>query len=121
MKTAKDVDAYIALFPADVQLQLERLRQLIKKTAPAATEKISYGMPAYQLHGPLVYFGAYVNHIGFYPTASGTSAFQKEIAVYKSSKGAIRFPINQPLPLPLIKKIIRFRVKENLQKAKTKK
>lgn len=121
MKTASDVNAYIALFPVDVQLKLKQLRQLIQKTAPAATEKISYGMPAYQLHGALVYFGAYTKHIGFYPTASGTKAFQKEIVAYKSSKGAIQFPTDQPLPLALIKKIVQFRVKENLQRAATKK
>ena len=121
MKPAKNVDAYIALFPADIQLKLEQIRQLIKTTAPEATEQISYGMPAYKLNGPLVYFGAYTKHIGFYPTASGIMEFQKQIAAYTSSKGAIQFPFNQQLPLSLIKKIIQFRAKENLQKLKTKK
>jgi uncharacterized protein YdhG (YjbR/CyaY superfamily) len=120
-KTIKTVDEYIAVQPANVREKLERLRLTIKKAAPKAEEEISYMMPAYKFHGVLVYFGAYQNHIGFYPTGSGISAFKKELSVYEGSKGTVRFPINKPLPLTLIKKIVRFRLKENQQKQLLKK
>jgi uncharacterized protein YdhG (YjbR/CyaY superfamily) len=107
--------------PANVREKLERLRLTIKKAAPKAEEEISYMMPAYKFHGVLVYFGAYQNHIGFYPTGSGISAFKKELSVYEGSKGTVRFPIDKPLPLTLIKKIVRFRLKENEQKQLLKK
>ncbi|MVN20667.1 iron chaperone [Mucilaginibacter arboris] len=115
-----DIGSYIESFPKDVQEILEQLRLTIRKAAPDAKETISYGMPAFKLNGSLVYFAAYKNHIGFYPTASGIKAFQQEISVYKNSKGAIQFPIDQPLPLDLITKIVKFRVNENLEKAETK-
>jgi uncharacterized protein YdhG (YjbR/CyaY superfamily) len=118
---ATDVDSYIAAYPAKVQKMLKQLRSVIKKTAPDAEESISYMMPAYKLHGPLVYFGGYENHIGFYPTGSGIAPFQKEIAAYKNSKGAVQFPLDQPLPLDLIEKMVKYRVKENLAKADIKK
>lgn len=118
---ATDVDSYISDYPSKVQKMLKQLRVVIKKAAPKAEESISYMMPAYKLHGPLVYFGAYEKHIGFYPTGTGVAAFQKEIASYKSSKGAIQFPLDQPLPLALVEKIVKFKVKENMMKAEIKK
>ena len=118
---ASDVDSYIADYPPKVQKMLKQLRAAIRKAAPKAEESISYMMPAYKLHGPLVYFGAYEKHIGFYPTGTGVAAFQKEIASYKSSKGAIQFPLDQPLPLALVEKIVTFKVKENMIKADVKK
>ncbi len=117
-KAVKDVDEYIVFQPMEVREKLEQLRQAIKKAAPQADESISYMMPAYKFHGVLVYFGAYKNHIGFYPTGRGISAFQKELSNYEGSKGAVRFPIDKPLPLGLINKIVKFRVKENLEKKK---
>jgi uncharacterized protein YdhG (YjbR/CyaY superfamily) len=118
---ASDVDSYIADYPPKVQKMLKQLRAAIRKAAPKAEESISYKMPAYKLNGPLVYFGAYEKHIGFYPTGTGVAAFQKEIASYNSSKGAIQFPLGQPLPLSLVEKIVKFKVKENLMKAEIKK
>jgi uncharacterized protein YdhG (YjbR/CyaY superfamily) len=115
------VDDYIAEQPVEIWEKLNELRQVIKRAAPKADEAISYGMPAYKFHGVLVYFGAYQNHIGFYPTGSGISAFKKELSVYEGSKGTVRFPIDKPLPLTLIKKIVRFRLKENEQKQLLKK
>jgi uncharacterized protein YdhG (YjbR/CyaY superfamily) len=112
----KNVEEYIALQPIEVREKLEKLRQAIKRAAPKAEEMISYMMPAYKFHGVLVYFGAYKTHIGFYPTGRGISAFQKELSVYEGSKGTVRFPLNKPLPLGLISKIVKFRVKENLEK-----
>jgi uncharacterized protein YdhG (YjbR/CyaY superfamily) len=114
--TAKNVDEYIALQPREVRETLEGLRKTIKKAAPDAEEVISYMMPSYRFHGVLVYFGAYQNHIGFYPTGRGISAFQRELSVYEGSKGTVRFPIDKPLPLSLISKMVKFRVKENLEK-----
>ncbi len=113
---AKNVDEYIALQPVEIRRTLEKLRETIKKAAPKTEEEISYKMPAYKFHGVLVYFGAYQNHIGFYPTGRGISAFQRELSGYESSKGTVRFPIDKPLPLLLIRKMVKFRVKENLQK-----
>ena len=117
---SQEIDQYIAAFPTDVQKILRQLRALIKKTAPEAEEVISYKMPAYQLHGMLVYFAGYPHHIGFYPTPSGIEAFKKEISKYTFAKGSVQFPIDQPLPVSLITKIIKFRVKENLERAKLK-
>jgi uncharacterized protein YdhG (YjbR/CyaY superfamily) len=121
MKKPKDIDEYICGFPTENQKLLQQIRATIKKTAPKAEEVISYGMPAYKLGDILVYFASHKNHIGFYPTASGIEAFKKELSRYKWSKGAVQFPLAKPLPLGLITKIVKFRVKENLQKAKTKK
>lgn len=118
---APTVELYIAGFPKDVQKSLERLRVTILKAAPAAEEMISYQMPAYKLNGMLVFFAGYKNHIGFYPGASGIKAFTKEIAGYKSAKGSVQFPIDKPLPFELVSKIVKFRVKENTEKAKAKK
>jgi uncharacterized protein YdhG (YjbR/CyaY superfamily) len=114
--SVKNVDEYIALQPTEVREKLEKLRQAIKKAAPKAEEVISYQMPAYKFHGMLVYFAAYKNHIGFYPTGSGIIAFKNELSVYEGSKGTVRFPLDKSLPLGLISKIVKFRVKENLEK-----
>ena len=122
MKTTdiNNVDAYIATFPPETRVILEQVRTTIRKAAPKAEEVISYHMPAYKLNSVLVYFAGYKHHIGFYPTPSGIASFQKEIAAYKSSKGAIQFPITQKMPLALITKIVKFRLKEDLEKAKKK-
>lgn len=111
------VEEYITSFPADIQAKLQELRATIRAAAPDAEERISYQMPAFYLKGNLVYFAAFAHHIGFYPTASGIAAFQKEIEGYASSKGAVQFPINKPLPLELVGKIVRYRVAENLKNA----
>ena len=113
-----DVDAYIAGFPEETQKILQQIRAIIREVAPDADELISYGMPAYKLKGPLVYFAAYKNHIGFYPTPSGVTPFEKELSIYKRAKGSAQFPLNKPMPLELITKIVQFRVEENLEKAK---
>jgi uncharacterized protein YdhG (YjbR/CyaY superfamily) len=119
--TPKDVDEYISGFPKEVQRLLEELRATIKKAAPDAEEVISYQMPAFKLQGMLVYFAGYKSHIGFYPTPSGIEAFRKELSVYKGAKGSVQFPTDSPLPLNLISKIVKYRVRENLEKANTKK
>lgn len=111
-----EIDNYILGFPEEVQYKLNQLRKTIHEAAPDATEKISYAMPTFYLKGNLVHFAAYKNHIGFYPAPSGLNAFKKEISLFKNSKGAVQFPINQPLPLNLISKIVKFRVEENLSK-----
>lgn len=114
----KNTDDYIKSFPKDVRQRLEQIRTIIKNTAPDAEESISYGMPAYKLKGkPLVYFAAFKNHIGFYATPSGHSEFAKELSKYKQGKGSVQFTLDKPLPLGLITKIVKFRVKENLQKS----
>lgn len=114
------IDDYIAAFPDDVQGQLQAVRATIHAAAPDAVELISYGMPAFAQEGNLVYFAALKHHIGFYPTSSGIAAFQQEIAAYESSKGAVKFPKDQPLPLDLIAKIVQYRVTENLTRAAAK-
>ena len=117
----KTIDEYIANFGADVQEKLQRLREVIKEAAPEALETISYQMPAFKYEGNLVYFAAYKKHIGFYPTSSGIREFRNELAQYKGGKGTVQFPLEEPLPLDLISKIVKFRVEENKQKAKKKK
>jgi uncharacterized protein YdhG (YjbR/CyaY superfamily) len=106
------IDEYIGGFPAEVQEILEKIRQTIHNAAPEAGETISYQMPTFKMKGNLVHFAAFKNHIGFYPTPSGTEAFQKELAPYKGGKGSIRFPLDQPIPYSLIERIVKFRVKE---------
>ncbi len=113
MKTFKTVDDYINSFPKEIQIILNSIRSAIKESAPNATECISYGMPAYRQGKVLVYFAAQKNHIGFYPTSSGVEKFKKEISNYEFSKGTIRFPIDNEIPLKSIKKIVEYRVKEN--------
>ncbi|WP_209404821.1 iron chaperone [Pseudozobellia sp. WGM2] len=116
-KNVTSVEGYIASFPDNVQTLLQQLRVLVKDYAPGANESMSYGMPAYKFCGkPLVYFAAYKNHIGFYATPSGHSAFAKDLSRYKQGKGSVQFSIKEPLPLELISKIIAFRVEENERK-----
>ena len=112
------IDEYIREFPPEIQKKLEELRDAVISSAPGAEERISYGMPAFYLKGNLVYFAAYKNHIGFYPTPSGIEAFRDELQGYKSSKGAVQFPVSEPLPLDLIARITEFRVRENLENTK---
>ena len=119
--TFSNTDEYIAMFPANIRDILQKLRATIKKAAPDAEEVISYKMPAFKLNGMLVWFAVNKEHIGFYPTASPIIAFKKELANYKTSKGAIQFSIEKPLPLKLVKDIVQFRIKENLNKLKLKK
>ncbi|MFN8115534.1 MAG: DUF1801 domain-containing protein [Bacteroidia bacterium] len=117
----KDIDSYIATFPTNVQEKLEQVRNAIKSSAPKAEEVISYNMPAFKYHGFLVYFAGYKNHIGFYSLPSGHKAFEKELSKYKQGKGSVQFPLDKPMPLALIKKMVKFRAKENSEKAKLKK
>ncbi len=114
------IDEYIATFPKDIQNILEELRAAIKAAAPDAQEKISYQMPTFFLNGNLVHFAAFKKHIGFYPTPSGIEAFQKELSVYEGAKGSVQFPLDKPMPLKLITRIVKFRAAENLKKAKIK-
>ncbi len=116
MQKPVDTDAYIAGYPKETQKNLKLLRAAIKKAAPQAEEVISYGMPAYKWNGMLVYFAAYEKHIGFYPGSSGIAAFKKELATYKTSKGTVQFPVEEPVPLPLVARIVKFRLKENQEK-----
>ncbi len=115
-KEYKTIDEYIALFPNNVKATLQELRQAIREAAPNAEEAISYQMPAFKLNGILMYFAAFKNHIGFFPTSSGVKAFKDELSAYDVSKGTIRFPLGKPITLDLVKKIVRFRVGENVSK-----
>lgn len=109
----KTIDEYIAEFPENVRDVLDELRRTIKETAPTAEETISYGMPAFKLNGEsLVFFAAYKNHIGFYPTSSAIEVFKKELTPYKHAKGTVRFPLDKPIPFDLVKKMVKFRTKE---------
>ncbi|HET8906299.1 MAG TPA: DUF1801 domain-containing protein [Ktedonobacterales bacterium] len=114
------IDEYIATFPEDIQAILQSLRATIRAAAPDAEERISYLMPTFALNGNLVHFAVLKNHIGFYPTPSGIDAFPQELAKYRSTKGAVQFPINQPLPLDVISKVVTFRVAENRERAAAK-
>jgi uncharacterized protein YdhG (YjbR/CyaY superfamily) len=118
LPTPKNIDAYIALFPVDVQLILEELREAIKEVAPQAGETISYQIPTFTLNGNLVHFAAFKSHIGFYPTPSAIKEFKSDLVGYEWAKGSVKFPIGKPLPFDLIKKIVAFRVKENIEKVK---
>ena len=120
IKKPLNIDEYIGTFPNDVQEILEKVRMTIQKAAPDATEKISYSMPAFEQNGIVVYFAAFKNHIGLYALPSGHEAFKEELSQYKSGKGSVQFPLNQQMPFELISKIVKFRVKENLEKAKKK-
>lgn len=115
-KKPNEVDAYISGFPNEVQKRLQEIRKTIKKAAPEAEESISYAIPAYTLHGPLVYFAAFKNHIGFYPVPSGMKAFEKELAAFHSSKATVQFSHDEPIPFELVTKIVKFRMQENLSK-----
>lgn len=114
------IDEYIESFPPETQKILKEIRATIKASAPQAEEKISYQMPTFFLNGNLIHFAAFKNHIGLYPTPSGTEAFKEEIAKYKAAKGSIQLPLDEPMPLKLISRIVKFRVAENLQKVKAK-
>ena len=111
-----DIDKYIDEFPERTKELLKQLRATIRKAAPEAEEVISYRMPAYKLHGMLVFFAGHKNHIGFYPAPTGIEEFKKELLAYKGAKGSVQFPLDKPLPVKLINKIVTFRVKENLEK-----
>lgn len=122
MKNAKNsVDEYIQDFPKEVREILGQVRGTIRKAAPEAEEIISYAVPTFKLHGILVHFAAFKNHIGFYALPSGNKAFTKELSGYTMGKGSVQFPINKPMPLELIAKIVKFRVAENMEKAEAKK
>ena len=108
------IDTYIAQFPDEVQARLQKLRTTILKLAPGATEAMSYQIPTFKLNGNLVHFAAFKKHIGFYPGAAGIAAFQDELAGYKTAKGSVQFPLDQALPLDLVKRIVKFRVAQNL-------
>jgi len=109
----RTIDEYIETFPKDIQKILETVRQTIKKTVPDAKEAISYQIPTFKLNGNLVHFAAFKNHIGFYPGSKAIKIFQKDLVKYKSLKGAVQFPLDKPMPLSLIQKIVKHRVKEN--------
>jgi uncharacterized protein YdhG (YjbR/CyaY superfamily) len=115
-----NIDEYMAGLPENIQKILEELRSTIRKAAPAAEETINYGIPTFTLNGNLVHFAAFKNHIGFYPAPSGIEAFKKELSDYDGAKGSVQFPIKDKLPLALITKIVKFRVKENIERAKEK-
>jgi uncharacterized protein YdhG (YjbR/CyaY superfamily) len=125
MKKSKElpqtIDAYIADFPLPVQQQLQSIREAVKKIAPEAAEKIGYGIPTFTLEGNLVHFAAFKQHISFFPGSSGIEAFKTDLAGYTTSKGTVQFPINQPIPVSLIKKITAYRVKQNREIAAIKK
>jgi uncharacterized protein YdhG (YjbR/CyaY superfamily) len=110
------IDEYIDGFPPDVRAKLAQMRSTIRKSAPEATEKIAYGVPTFYLNGNLVHFAAFQHHVGFYPGPSGITRFQKELKRYKSAKGSVQFPLDEPLPLELVVEIVKFRVGENLKK-----
>ena len=119
-KQPGNIDGYIAGFPEQIRKKLEDMRAIVKKAAPGAVETINYGVPTLILSGNLVHFGGFKNHIGFYPAPSGIEAFKKELSVYEGAKGSVKFPVDKPLPAALITKIVKFRVRENLEKAKQK-
>ena len=115
-KQFKTIDEYIKTFPKDVQAILEKMRQTIRKAAPEAVETISYQMPTFKLNGRgLVYFAGFKNHVGFYPIPSGIAAFEKELSPYKQGKGSVQFPLDKPVPYDLVRKIVIFRMKQNLE------
>jgi uncharacterized protein YdhG (YjbR/CyaY superfamily) len=114
---ASSIDEYIAEFPTETQTMLQELRGIIKASAPDATERISYAIPTFDLNGHLVHFAGYKNHIGFYPTSSGIEAYKEELTPYKTAKGSVQFPLGQPLPTDLIRRIVEFRVEGNTGKA----
>jgi uncharacterized protein YdhG (YjbR/CyaY superfamily) len=116
----KDMDEYIATFPKEVQAILEKLRATIRRAAPNAEETISYQLPTFTLEGNLVHFGAFKKHIGFFPASSGIEKFKEEFYCYKGSRGSVQFPLDKPVPFGLISRIVKFRVKENLERAKAK-
>lgn len=120
-KSSIEIDTYIAGFPIEVQSEMEKLRKMIQQSAPGATEAISYQMPTFKYFGNLVHFAAYKNHIGFYPSSSGIEHFQSQLQMYETSKGTVKFPHGTPIPLDLVRQIVEFRVKENIERAEARK
>lgn len=118
MKKVETIDEYIAGYPAEIQNKLEQIRALISKHAPGAEEAMSYGIPTFKLNGNLVHFAAFKNHLGFYPGATGVEAFKDVLGGFETSKGTIQFPLDKPIPVKLIRDIVTFRVKQNLEKKK---
>ncbi|HEX7490750.1 MAG TPA: DUF1801 domain-containing protein [Candidatus Limnocylindrales bacterium] len=117
-KAADSIDVYIAGFPAETQKALSEMRSIISSVAPGATESISYSIPTFDLNGRhLVHFAGYAKHVGFYPIPTGIEAFKEELAPYKQGKGSVQFPLNRPLPADLIRRIVEFRVAENMDRA----
>jgi uncharacterized protein YdhG (YjbR/CyaY superfamily) len=116
--TLPDIDTYIADFPEDIQALLQEIRSTIHKAAPEATEAIKYAIPTFVLNGNLVHFAAFKSHIGFYPTPTGIDEFDKELSVYKQGKGSVQFPLDQPMPLDLITRIVKYRVQQSKEKKK---
>jgi len=116
---SKNIEEYISRFPKDVKRVLEKIRATIKKAAPDAKETINYQIPTFTLNGNLVHFAAFEKHIGFYPTPSGIAKFKKELAKYKTAKGSVQFPLGDPIPYDIIRRIVIFRVKENLDREKS--
>ena len=114
------IDEYIAAFPQDVQAILEKIRETIRNAAPDAEEKISYQLPTFTQKGNLVHFGAFKNHIGFYPASTGIEKFKNELSAYQWAKGSVQFPFDMPIPYSLIGRIVKFRVRENLEREKAK-
>ncbi|HEY1007866.1 MAG TPA: DUF1801 domain-containing protein [Sphingobacteriaceae bacterium] len=121
MEAIDTVEEYISRFPPKIRQILEQIRETIRNAAPDADEKISYGMPTFTLAGNLVHFAAFKTHIGFYPVPGGVEAFKDRLAGYRSGKGSVRFPLNEPMPLELIRDVVGFRVRENLERAGKKK
>ncbi len=115
----RNIDEYVAGFSTDVQAILEKIRTTVRKAAPRAEEKISYRIPTFTLKGNLVHFAAFRKHIGFYPTPTGIEKFKYELSVYKGAKGSVQFPLDRPIPYALIGRIVKFRVRENLERAET--
>ncbi len=115
------IDSYINSFPADTQKILQEIRQTIREAAPEASEAIKYAIPTFVLNGNLVHFAAFKNHIGFYPTPSGTDAFADELSAFKSGKGSVQVPLGQPMPLDLIKRIVQYRMKQQQSTKKARK
>lgn len=116
MKTYASIDQYIADFPENIQDKLEKIREIIHREAPEATEKIAYGMPTFYLKGNLVHFAAFKNHIGFFPAPSGINAFENQLSKYRTGKGTLQFKNDEEIPYDLIKKMVQFRISENLNK-----
>jgi uncharacterized protein YdhG (YjbR/CyaY superfamily) len=121
MNEATTIDGYIADSPKDTQKHLKQIRQVVRKLVPDAKEDIKYGMPTYVLNGNLLHFAGFEHHIGFYPTPTGIASFKKDLAPYKQGKGSVQFPLDKPMPLALITRIIKYRLKQNLEKGKKKK
>lgn len=115
-----NIDEYIALFPEEIQEILTEIRNIIKENAPGASEKISYQMPTFFLNGNLIHFAAFKNHIGLYPTPTGIDAFKEELSKYKGAKGSVQFPLDQPIPYDLIRRIVIYRVEESAKNAEAK-